>query len=132
MNSKRATQKEAKKLVQISLNGDGSVNDKKVRQVIIYLKAQPAAQRLALFKAYKRMLDNYIAMHSATIEIADALQRPLIKDIAKGIKQKYGLAVTVVIKENRSLMAGVKVTVGDTSFDTSIMGNFEQIKHRIG
>lgn len=131
MQTKRALQKQAKKLLQLSLNEAGAIEKKRVDQVLAYIANQPSTEQLPLLRAYKRLLERYQQAHTATIATSSSASKELITTLSNEIIKQYGKDMTIITTEDSSIIAGVKVTVSDVIYDNTVASKFAAIKESI-
>lgn len=119
--------KDAKRLFELSVDTTGNLNGEKVSKSVQSIIQSRSREKLPLLKAYKKVIEQYIRAHTATIETAVALDDATISLIAK----RFGNNMTIEQKENPALIGGIRLQVNDTIYDDSVLGKLDQIKTQI-
>jgi F-type H+-transporting ATPase subunit delta len=117
----KQTHQLAHQLFKLSLE-NGAVSDARVAGVLEYVEKHRPAHAMAVLKAYHRLVAAEVARSRAVIEHAGSLQPEALTQIASAMSRKYGRAITPVAQRNDSLLAGVRVRVGDDTYESSIAG----------
>ncbi len=116
----------AKKLLSLSLQ-DGVVSAERVEAVLTALRNQPPRNAKAILRAYAKLIKRAIAAQTAVVESAVPLDESALKAISQHFSQQYGRAIVVQSSENPSLIAGLRVRIGDDLYDASITGRLERL-----
>jgi hypothetical protein len=74
----------------------------------------------AVLRAYQRLVRAEYATGQAVIEHAGPIADSLVQSIATTMTRRYGRAVAGVAKANPSLLAGLRVRVGDDVYESSV------------
>ncbi|MFN5561258.1 MAG: F0F1 ATP synthase subunit delta [Opitutaceae bacterium] len=109
----------ARQLFSLSLVG-GTLSTEHVGAVLQYLEKHPPARPLAVLRAYQRLVRAEYAKGQAVIEHAGPIADSLVQSIATTMAGRYGRAVAGVAKANPSLLAGLRVRVGDDVYESSV------------
>src|SRR5438045_3605545 len=117
-HSKKA-QQFARQLFKLSVV-NGAVSPERVTGVLQYLDKTKVANPMIVLKAYARLIENELAKSQAVVEHAGAIGDATLATIAAAMTKKYSRAVTAIAKSNPSLLAGVRVQVGDDVFESSV------------
>ncbi|MDO8527919.1 MAG: ATP synthase F1 subunit delta [Deltaproteobacteria bacterium] len=81
---------------------------------------------LEAFEAFVREVENVVI---ARVQVAEEQSaKPLLGDLKKALERMTSKKVEFKIEEDKSLIGGLKVRVGDTIYDASIAGELERIK----
>lgn len=116
----------ARQLLSISLEG-GVLSAEKVTGVLAYLEKHPPAHPLAVLRAYLRLVKVEVAKGLAVVEHAGPIADSLVKAIESGMTQRYGRPVRTVTKPTPSLLAGVRVRVGDDVYESSVANQLSNL-----
>lgn len=117
----------ARKLVQLSLE-DGLVSADKVREVLASVsKASGLSDRIGLLRRYRRLIAREIARHTAVVETPAELPQEVIRDLEQNLSRQYNRPVRASLKTNPSLLAGLRVRVGDDLMDASLAGRLQRL-----
>jgi len=110
-----------KQLVQLSLV-DGRVSSEQVAGILEYLEKNPPARPVAVLQAYQRAIATEIAKGEARIEHAGAVTPEALSAIAAALGQRYGRPVAAQASANPTLLAGLRVRIGDDVYESSVAG----------
>jgi F-type H+-transporting ATPase subunit delta len=121
MAANKQTQQLARQLFKLSIV-NGQISAERVTGVLGYLEKIQPAHPLAVLKAYHRLVATELAKSQAVVEHAGAVSDSLLQTIAASMTKKYGRPVTVSAHANPSLLAGLRVRVGDDVYESSVSG----------
>ena len=125
-NSKQITQL-AKQLAKLSIGADGAVDAERVTGVLAYLEKHTPAKPVAVLKAYHRLIGIELAKTSAVVEHAGTLSDSVLSIIAGAMSQKYHRAVTATSSRDDSLLAGLRVRIGDDVYESTVSGHLDTL-----
>jgi len=120
----------AKKLVELSKDG-GVVTDAKVSEVLVGFKQVGHRQYLAVLKAYLGYLRREVALQTALVSTPASLSADALKAIEAKFTQVYGRPITAVVEQDASLIAGVRIRVGDDVYDASVAGRLQRLAENV-
>ena len=101
---------------------DGVLAADRVAGVLEYIEKHRPAHALAVLKAYHRLVAAEVARGRAVVEHAGLLGDATLAAIAAAMTKKYSRPVTAVARNNDSLLAGLRVRVGDDTYESSVAG----------
>jgi F-type H+-transporting ATPase subunit delta len=78
-------------------------------------------------KAYQRLIAAEFARGQAVVEHAGSVSDATIASIAAGMTKKYGRKVSAVARPNPALLAGLRVRVGDDTYESSVAGQLASL-----
>jgi F-type H+-transporting ATPase subunit delta len=117
----KKAQQLARQLFKMSVV-DGTVSTERVSGVLAYIEKSRPANPVLVLKAYSRLVAAELAKGRAVVEHAGPVTDPTLAAIAAALTRKYGRPVTATAKANPSLLAGLRVKVGDDVYETSVAG----------
>lgn len=120
-SGKKQIQQLSRQFFKLSLV-DGSLSAERVAGVLAYLEKHRPTGTLAILKAYHRLVAAEIARGQAVVEHAGAVNDAMLASIAAAMAKKYSRKVTAVAKSNPTLLAGLRVRVGDDTYESSVAG----------
>lgn len=120
-SGKKQVQLLARQFFKLSLV-DGSLSAERVGGVLEYIEKHRPANTLAVLKAYQRLVAAEFARGQAVVEHAGAVSEAVLASIAAAMTKKYSRPVTVVAQPNAALLAGLRVRVGDDTYESSVAG----------
>ncbi len=120
----------AKKLVELSKE-NGILTEAKVGDVLAGLKQAKLRNHLAVLKSYLAYLRRELALQTAVVSTPTALSAAALKEIEVNFSKIYDRAVTAVTQTDTSLIAGVRVRVGDDVYDASLSGRLQRLAENV-
>ncbi|MBT4757554.1 MAG: hypothetical protein HOO08_04085 [Opitutae bacterium] len=120
----------AKKLVELSKD-NGVVTEAKVGEVLAGLKQVQHRHHLTVLKTFLNYLRREIALQTAVVSTPGALSGAALKAIETTYSKMYDRPITAVTKEDTSLIAGVRVRVGDDVYDASVAGRLQRLAENV-
>ncbi len=106
---------------------DGTLSADRVAGVLQYIEKHRPARSLAVLKAYQRLIIAEVARGQAVIEHAGAISDSVLTSIAAAMTKKYQRNISSVAKRNESLLAGLRVRVGDDVYESSVAGQLSTL-----
>lgn len=110
-----------KQLVQLSLV-DGCVSAEQVAGILEYLEKNPPANPLASLQAYHKAIAVEIAKGEARVEHAGPVTAEALAAIASALSKRYARPVSPLATANPTLLAGLRVRIGDDVYESSVAG----------
>ena len=120
----------AKKLVELSKD-NGVVTEAKVTEVLAGLKQVQHRHHLTVLKTFLSYLRREIALQTAVVMTPGALSDDALKAIEATYSKMYNRPVSAVIQQETSLIAGVRVRVGDDVYDASVAGRLQRLAENV-
>lgn len=120
----------AKKLVELSRE-DGVVTDAKVSEVLAGIKQVKPRHELLVLKAYLHYIKKAVAEQTAVVATPGALSADALAAIESNFSKVYDRKITAVTTTDESLIAGVRVRVGDDVYDSSVSGRLKRIAESV-
>ena len=121
----------AKKLVALSKDENGVVTEAKVGEVLDGLKQVSHRHELATLKSFLTYLRREVALQTAVVSTPGALSDEALKQIEANFSKVYGRPISAQTKEDASLIAGVRIRVGDDVYDASVAGRLERLAENV-
>ncbi len=120
----------AKKLTELSKE-DGVVTEAKVAEVLGALKQVNHRHHLTILKAYLHCIHREIALQTAVVSSSTELSEENLKAIETHFTSQYKRPINAVLKQDKYLIAGVRVRVGDDVYDASIAGHLQRLAENV-
>ncbi len=120
----------AKKLVELSKEG-GVVTEAGVSEVLKALKQGQHRNHLAVLKLFRNYIRREITLQTAVVSTPSNLNQANLEMIETHFTKKYNRPINVVLQQDDSLIAGVRVRVGDDVYDASIAGNLQRLAENV-
>ncbi len=111
----------ARQLFKLSFVG-GSLSAESVSGVLQYVEKHRPPQTLAVLKTYQRLVAAEVARGRAVVEHAGPVNDAVLATIAAAMTRKYARPVTSQARRNDTLIAGLRVRVGDDVYESSVSG----------
>jgi F-type H+-transporting ATPase subunit delta len=126
MSAQKQIQQLARQFFKLSLV-DGRLSDERVGGVLQYIEKTKPAHETAVLKAYRRLIAAEVARSQAIVEHAGPVSAQTLQTIASALSKRYNRPVTATPKANPSLIAGLRVRVGDDVYESSVAGQLNQL-----
>jgi F-type H+-transporting ATPase subunit delta len=120
-SAKKQIQQLARQFFKLSFD-NGALSSERVAGVLEYIEKHRPAHTLAVLKAYERLVATEVARGQAVVEHAGAVNDGVLGSIAAAMTKKYGRQITSVARRNDTLLAGLRVRVGDDVYESSVAG----------
>ncbi len=120
----------AKKLVELSMD-NGVVTEAKVGEVLAGLKQVQHRHHLTVLKTFLNYLRREIALQTAVVSTPGALSDEALKAIEVTYTNMYGRPISAATQQDTSLIAGVRVRVGDDVYDASVAGRLQRLAENV-
>ncbi len=125
-SGKKQIQLLARQFFKLSLE-EGVMSAARVGGVLEYIARHRPANTVAVLKAYQRLIAAEFARGQAVVEHAGAVNEALLATIAAAMTRKYRRPISAVAQPNPSLLAGLRVRVGDDTYESSVAGQLAQL-----
>jgi F-type H+-transporting ATPase subunit delta len=119
MSVQKQTKQFARQLFKMSF-ADGRLSAERVTGVLAYIDKARPSDTLTLLRIYQRLITVEVAKGQAVVEHAGAISESALQAIAADLSRRYGRSVTATAKPNPSLIAGLRVRVGDDIYESSV------------
>jgi F-type H+-transporting ATPase subunit delta len=120
----------AKKLVELSKE-NGVVTESKVSEVLASFQQVQHRHYLAVLKTFLNYLRRDVALQTAVVSTPAVLSDDTLRAIEAQFSKLYNRPVSAVTKEDTSLIAGVRVRVGDDVYDASVAGRLQRLAESV-
>jgi len=120
----------AKRLVEMSREG-GIVTEAGVSEVLAGIKKIKPRRELLLLKTYLYFIRKAVAEQTAVVATPGALGKDTLAAIETQFSALYGRTIHAVIEENPSLIAGVRIRIGDDVYDASVAGRLKRLAESV-
>ena len=99
---------------------NGALAPDRVAGVLEYIEKHHPAHAMAVLKAYRRRIAAEVARGQAVVEHAGSVDEKTLAAIAAAMTKKYSRPVTALGRNNDALLAGLRIRVGDDTYESSI------------
>jgi F-type H+-transporting ATPase subunit delta len=118
-SGKKQIQLLARQFFKLSL-ANGAVSADQVGGVLAYIEKHCPANTTAVLKAYQRLIAAEVARGLAVVEHAGLANSAALDAISAALSAKYRRPITWVAKPAPSLLAGLRIRVGDDVYESSV------------
>ncbi len=118
----------AKKLARLSLDADGQIGAERVQFVLSSLGGQTVRARRALLKAYLHYLKIEDRRSCLLVEHAGDIAPAELDAMRDRLGKKYGRTLRLETRDNAALIAGLRATVGDDIYESSVAGRLAALQ----
>ena len=118
----------AKKLVDISLNEEGRVDPEKINVILAELRNKPMSHALPILRNLLSVVKTKINSYEGYLEKVDPSSDSSSNIISENISQARGKKIDVIIEENKALIAGFRLRIGDDVYEDSISSRIARLK----
>ncbi|MEQ9825708.1 MAG: F0F1 ATP synthase subunit delta [Puniceicoccaceae bacterium] len=115
-----------RRLVELSKT-DGRVDSKKVAEVLETLKAQSPRGLRQILSLYRNAVQQEIRRCTASVAYAGILSEATQQSLLQALETKFDRKLQLDLHEDPSLLAGIKITVGDNVMEHSIRRMLSQL-----
>ena len=120
----------AKKLVELSKDS-GVVTESKVAEVLAGFQQVQHRRHLTVLKTFLNYLRREVALQTAVVSTPTGLSEDAIKAIEVQSSRLDHRPVDAVTQPATSLLAGVRVRVGDDVYDASVAGRLQRLAESV-
>ena len=120
----------AKKLLELSKDS-GVVTESKVAEVLAGFQQVQHRRHLTVLKTFLNYLRREVALQTAVVSTPTGLSEDVIKAIEVQFSKLYNRPVNAVTQPDTSLIAGVRVRVGDDVYDASVAGRLQRLAESV-
>ncbi len=122
----------ARRLVGLSLDQNRVVTSERVEGVLQALAARPRRNLKTILKLYLLYIRYELRKSEAVVEHAGVISGDSLRRIEEMLTKRYDRAITATARENRDLIAGMRISVGDDVYDATVLGQLEAFSRNIG
>lgn len=119
-----------KKLVELSSEG-GVVTEARVSEVLAGLKQATIRHKGIVLKTYLRYIRKAVAEQTAVVATPAALSAEALTAIASNFSKVYDRSITATTTVDESLIAGVRIRIGDDVYDASVAGRLKRLAESV-
>ena len=120
----------AKKLLELSKDS-GVVTESKVSEVLAGLRQMQHRHHLTVLKTFLNYLRREVDLQTAVVLTPTKLSDDALKAVEVQFSKLYNRPVTAVTQPDTTLIAGVRVRVGDDVYDASVAGRLQRLAESV-
>ena len=120
-SGRKQVERLARELFKLSVV-DGAISAEHVNGALAYIERHHPLHAAAVLRSYHRLIAAEFARSRAVVEHAGSISQATLDAIAAAMTNKYSRPVTAVAKKNDALLAGLRVRVGDDTYESSVAG----------
>ena len=118
----------AKGLATISLNAEGRVDQEKIGLILSELRNEPIGRSLPILRSLIKIIRQKVNSYEGFLEKYNSQADSTSNLIAEKLSQTLGNKIDLVINENKSLIAGFRLKIGDDVYEDSIASRISRLK----
>lgn len=122
------TKKIAKKLLSLSLDEEGRVDESKVRSILDSLRQDPPSNHRALLHEYQSVTRRYLPSVQCGLEVPAGADDQVNQTLSDKVNASQGNNFSIDSSQNPRLIAGYKLRVGDDVYEDSIDQRLENLR----
>jgi F-type H+-transporting ATPase subunit delta len=122
------TKKIAKKLLALSLDEEGRVEETKVRSILESLRNDPPSNYRSLLQEYQSETRRYLPTVQCGLEVPQGVDDQVNQTISGKVNASQGNNFSIDSSQNPRLIAGYKLRVGDDVYEDSIDQRLENLR----
>ncbi len=116
--------KDLVKLIYRETNGQ----EAKIEKIVQILKKDGSTKSIAILEGLAKITEKNEKQDNLYIESAFKLDEQIQNEITNSFEKQLGRKLEPVFKEDKNLIAGLRVKNGDFVWENSILSNLEQLK----
>jgi F-type H+-transporting ATPase subunit delta len=120
----------AKKAFVAARNGDGSVDEAKIRELVQLFVEQKPRNYIAILTYLTRLIELAVEENAVRVESATPLADRGASVFAD-LERRYGRASRTVYEENPKLLGGLKIRRGNNIWDGSLSGRLDRLQQAL-
>lgn len=117
----------AKSILEASIKG-GEINDTKFLSLISGINKLKTKRTLSILQALLKEVSDFYKKQTLLVESAEELHSRNLDKIRKLFQVKTRRHLDLEFRKDESLLAGMKITLGDTVWDYSVNQSLESLK----
>ena len=112
--------KVAKALLLASIDGEGRVDEQKIKEILKELKNQPRSKSLPILKNLLSLVRQKIASYEGQVEIASTNIEDISNILSKSLSDTFNYKIDLLESTNNSLLSGFRLRIGDNVYEDSL------------
>ena len=120
----------AKKLLELSKD-NGVVTESKVGEVLAGFQQVQHRRHLTILKTFLNYLRREVALQTAVVSTPTGLSDDAMRAIEAQFSKLYNRPINAVTQPDTSLIAGVRLRVGDDVYDASVAGCLQRLAESV-
>jgi F-type H+-transporting ATPase subunit delta len=130
MKTDRHSRVFAKKALMAARNGDGSIDESKIRELVTLFVDEKPRNYIAILTYLTRLLELTQDENTVRVETATPLADKGASVFAE-LERRYGPAARTVYAENPKLLGGLKIRRGNNIWDGSLSGRLDRLQQAL-
>lgn len=120
MSKNAKSLKVAKALLLASIDGEGRVDEQKIKEILKELKNQPRSKSLPILKNLLSLVRQKIASYEGQVEIASTNIEDISNILSKSLSDTFNYKIDLLASTNNSLLSGFRLRIGDNVYEDSL------------
>jgi|SRR3989344_6996214 len=107
---------------------DGKLDEPKLLSLVSGLRKLNPRNAKSILSALIKQVSNFYKKQTLVVESIEEVPQKYLDEISKKYEQKNSRPLKLEFKRNPSLLAGLKITLGDTVWDYSVSNTLDYFK----
>ena len=107
---------------------DGKLDEPKLLSLVSGLRKLNPRNAKSILSALIKQVSNFYKKQTLVVESIEEVPQKYLDEISKKYEQKNSRPLKLEFKRNPSLLAGLKITLGDTVWDYSVINTLDYFK----
>ena len=120
--------KVAKVLLFSSINGEGRVDEQKIKEILIELKKQPRSKTLPILKALLSLVRQKIRSYEGHVEIGSSNIDEISNILSQNLSDSFNSKIDLLSSTNNSLISGFRLRIGDDVYEDSLLQRINRLQ----
>jgi len=112
--------KVAKSLLLASIDGEGRVDEQKIKEILKELKNQPRSKTLPVLKNLLSLVRQKINSYEGQLEIASSNIENISDTLSINLSDTFNRKIDLLASTNNSLLSGFRLRIGDNVYEDSL------------
>lgn len=118
----------AKALLSSSINGEGRVDEQKIKEILIELKKQPRSKTLPILKTLLSLVRQKIRSYEGHFEIGSSNIDDISNILSQNLSDSFNSKIDLLSSINNSLISGFRLRIGDDVYEDSLLQRINRLQ----
>lgn len=115
-----------RKLLDLCM-AEGQLSEQHVQAVLQWMERFPIGRQRLLMRLFLRSIRRLAAQQTILVESPQPLTEAVQLQIRKSLSARYQRSLSIEVRENMSLIGGLRIRVGDDLMDASVSGALSRL-----
>lgn len=109
----------------------GQISALTIRFLTLLIEKQRESILSDVLAAYQEMRDEHLDVVEARVRVAEEMGESEQKNLSGALAQMTGKKIRLKVVQDKDLIGGVVIRIGDTVYDGSVQHQLERLRHRM-